>query len=246
MSIMRTLAIIALALSLSSSALAQTATETVYLKNGGVFSGTIVEFRPGESLIIQNSIGDRIVCAMSDIEKVTREVAKSDERANVVGYPRKGYRGFVDMNVLAGRFNVDGQSLTWAGYGLLTSHGCQINQRYFLGGGMGLMLIGGDDYLYQMTSYAEDVSEADFLLFFADFRADFLPKKTTPFADVRIGTMVGDVYGANVSLSAGVRVGRFNASVGYMGVFGNLDYIDEGCDYHAFALRLGVDIGRRM
>lgn len=238
-----TITLILAALSLHLSTLAQQTTETVYLKNGGVFNGRIVEFRPGESLTIQNQLGDRIVCAMDDVERVTRDAVVEPPE---IGCPRAGYRGFVDMGLVAGRLTVKGQSLGWTGFNLLTTHGYQFNPRYFLGGGLGFMLCGGESYEYQKSSYAYEVDGAALLLFYADFRVDFKPEMATPFADVRLGTMVGDIYGGNVNLSVGMRVSRFNASVGYMGLFGNLYDDAGGCALNTFTLKVGVDFGRHM
>lgn len=52
---------------------AQSMKDVVYLKNGGVVKGTIIEQTPGQSLKIQTSDGSVFVYNMSDIEKIGKE-----------------------------------------------------------------------------------------------------------------------------------------------------------------------------
>lgn len=49
--------------------------DVVYLKNGSIIRGIIVEQRPGESILIQTRDGNVFRYAMSDIDRMTREPA---------------------------------------------------------------------------------------------------------------------------------------------------------------------------
>lgn len=53
--------------------------EVVYLKNGGMVRGTIVEQVPKESLKIQTADGSIFVYKMSEVEKITKEQIKTNE-----------------------------------------------------------------------------------------------------------------------------------------------------------------------
>lgn len=57
--------------------IALSAKETVYLKNGSIISGTILEETPGESLKIRTGDGNVFVYPMDDIERIVR-VAQSE------------------------------------------------------------------------------------------------------------------------------------------------------------------------
>lgn len=52
---------------------AQQLIDVVYLKNGSVIRGTIVENIPGESILIETFDGNRFRYALSDVAKMTRE-----------------------------------------------------------------------------------------------------------------------------------------------------------------------------
>jgi len=53
--------------------------EIVYLKNGGMIRGTIIEQVPKESLKIQTADGSIYVYKMSEVEKITKEQIKAKE-----------------------------------------------------------------------------------------------------------------------------------------------------------------------
>ena len=61
------------ALALSVGTFAQNMQETVYLKNGSIIRGIIIEQVPAQSLKIRTKDGNIFVFAMSDVEKITKE-----------------------------------------------------------------------------------------------------------------------------------------------------------------------------
>lgn len=75
--------------------MAQSTRDVVYLKNGGVVKGTIIEQVPNQSLKIETSDGSVFVYQMSDIEKIGKEQMTSpipnnsknnNNGSSVVGY----------------------------------------------------------------------------------------------------------------------------------------------------------------
>lgn len=102
----------------------------------------------------------------------------------------KGYRGFIDVGyhfdilkeVLASNMNR---------FEISTSHGYQVNNYFYVGGGA-------------MLNYYTDADEFAVPVF-ANFRANFINKRVTPFADVKFGYTAGDVEGVFSSLAIGVR-----------------------------------------
>ncbi|MCQ7926241.1 hypothetical protein NP234_23915, partial [Salmonella enterica] len=59
--------------------------------------------------------------------------------AQATGAPARGYRGFVDVNILPGSLKESDSNLTYDynRVGILTTHGFQLNQRIFVGLGLG-------------------------------------------------------------------------------------------------------------
>lgn len=102
----------------------------------------------------------------------------------------KGYKGFVDAGyhfdilkeVLASNMNR---------FEVSTSHGYQVNNYFYVGGGA-------------MLNYYTDADKLAVPLF-ANFKANFINKRVTPFADVKCGYTAGDVEGVFSSLAIGVR-----------------------------------------
>ena len=67
------LLLLTLLLSISTYVAAQNYTEVVYLKNGSIIKGVIIEQVPNVSLKIKTSDGSLIICQMSDVTKITKE-----------------------------------------------------------------------------------------------------------------------------------------------------------------------------
>lgn len=154
--------------------------EAVYLKNGSVIKGTIIEQIPNESLKIETSDGSIFVYKMEEVAKITKETSQNKGQANQSRsnsvftngngrtYDIQGYRGFVDFGytVGVGDFATGRVELT-------TSHGYQINPYIFIGGGTG----------FQFYHEAESVV----LPLFADFRANFTNGHIVPFVGIKLG-----------------------------------------------------------
>jgi predicted transcriptional regulator len=72
--------------------------ETIYLKNGSIIKGMIVEIVPNSSYTIKTSDGSTIVCNSADILKITRElVEKTPQASGNSNYKlmQKGANGFL-------------------------------------------------------------------------------------------------------------------------------------------------------
>ena len=191
---------------------AQDYTEVVYLKNGSIIKGTVIEQVPGVSIKIQTGDGSVFAYNMSEVEKITKEQAQTYEN-NYGGYSHSssyssksksskskhagngiqpGARWFVD---LIGAFGDD----TDAGVSFVG--GYQINKLIFVGLG-----VAGTYY------FDSEIFEVPI---FADVRCDILDSYITPFVDFRIGYTVYDYQGLYLTPSVGCRFGNFNVSLGY-------------------------------
>ena len=186
------LLLLTLLLSISTYVAAQNYTEVVYLKNGSVIKGVIIEQVPNVSLKIKTSDGSLIICQMNDVEKITKEerytrdYRKDANNRKAARNTLKGYKGFIDFGYIADLSDYDANKVE-----ISTSHGYQFNNYFYLGGGVA----------------ADFYTDADLIAvpIFVDFRANFINKKVTPFADIKTGYSVGDVEGLYVSTGIGVR-----------------------------------------
>ena len=203
------------------SAFSQINRETVYLKNGNVVKGTVVGFVPNQSVTMTAENGDTSVYNLTDIEKITRDqisVAEKDASESVYTIHEKGYKFILSMDFMAGEMS----GLKWT-----TIHGVQLNNRSFLGLGVGLII--ADDYDFHLS-----------IPVFADFRFDFLENRITPFAEARAGYDVAldghsGFYG---DFSFGCRFRRFSVSTGVETLRGeNYEYesrLHENGYYYGF------------
>ena len=186
------LLLLTLLLSISTYVAAQNYTEVVYLKNGSVIKGVIIEQVPNVSLKIKTSDGSLIICQMNDVEKITKEERYTRDYRKDVNNRKaarntlKGYKGFVDVGYIAdlSDYNADKVEVS-------TSHGYQFNNYFYVGGGVAV------DFYTDADLIAAPI--------FVDFRANFINKKITPFADIKTGYSVGDVEGVYVATGIGVR-----------------------------------------
>lgn len=255
-------------MAISTYAMSQDLQEVVYLKNGSVLHGTIVENYPGDKLTIETTQGDRVTCQMADVQKYTKEKTDNDATAKV-GYPARGYRGFIEGAAMFGHLSIgNGSSLNCTGPAFFTTHGYQFNSHIFAGAGIGFARYGGEQIILRYDpilyvevpnydsadeecgtpSYAtEDVNNLNLFPAYLAFRYDMLENRISPYADARLGIVAGDYRGMFLSVSAGVRIRHFNVGIGYMGTNG--DYAGHDVDYsgssNAFIVQCGFDLGRR-
>lgn len=180
---------------------AQNLTEVLYLKNGSVIRGTIIEQVPNESIKIQTSDGSVFAYSMADVLKISKEQTINNySNNNLISYkstnkgfksnfmPQRGYKGFVEFG---GGFGVG----DWAGgfLGLTTSHGYQFNPHIFVGAGAGFNYDFGNELI--------------FIPVFADFKYNMLKSNITPMIGTKIGYSVYDGQGVFFNPGIGCRFG---------------------------------------
>lgn len=171
---------------------AQTLREVVYLKDGSIVKGIIIEQIPNTSLKIQTADGSIFAYQMKDVEKITKENYDEPQRLNRqriafdMGGRQAGYRGFVDLgySIGTGTFGEDRIEVA-------TSHGYQFNPYVFAGAGVGF------NYFFD--------SEVIGIPIYAHVRSEFLNNSITPFADFKIGYSVVDAEGFYMTPSVGCR-----------------------------------------
>ena len=184
-----------------ATSVAQNVQEVVYLKNGSVVRGVVIEQVPGVSLKVQTSDGSIFAYQMSEVDKITKEAAKSkigkSYGFNGPSGNETGYKGFIDFGytIGAGDWGEDRIELS-------TSHGYQFSPYLFVGAGVA-------------ANYYFD-SEAFALPLFAHVRANILDNNISPYVDFKIGYALVDAEGLYMSPSVGCKINSFNVGIGYV------------------------------
>ena len=201
---MKKLFLLVVMLIASMSVFSRTSPETVYLKNGSIINGEIIEYQPDKQVKILTSDNSVFICNVDDIEKVTREPI---DVVSTKGYlaPQKGYRFFLAADQMVGDMT---------GFKFTTTHGAQFNNKIFLGGGVGFC-VADDDVEFYLS-----------IPVYANFRFDILNKKTTPFIEARAGVAfaIEGTTGFYGNISVGGRFKRFSLSTGVETLQGTENY----------------------
>jgi hypothetical protein len=186
------LVIVFLSLALfSNHVIAQSNYEDVlYLKNGSIIHGMIIEQIPNESIKIKS--GENIfVYRMDEVLKMTKEEVKTSENKKPVSIKsdrkKKGYiislewlisKGYIHSENYYNTYIHDYTDETYfdginnsPSIGFQTVNAYQFNPRYAMGIGTGI-------HLY---------SSLFLVPVFLDLHTNFLDKKVTPYADVELG-----------------------------------------------------------
>ena len=114
----------------------------VKLKNGSIIRGELIEYVPNEKISIKAQDGSIFVYNDDDVISITQEERDPLNTKHNANYQNKylaprGYRGFIEINP----FNATNQGYV---FNIKTTHGYQINHKFFVGGGMGMTV----DYTY--------------------------------------------------------------------------------------------------
>jgi hypothetical protein len=143
--------------------------DVVYLKNGGIIRGLIIEQIPNKSIKIQTSDNNVFVYQINEVEKLARE-EKAAIGASVASdiSPSAGYKGAMEFGyqLKVGEYGLDRIKLNIV-------NGYQFNPYLTLGFGTGVR-------------YYPDVEAALIPVFF-DLRTCFVNKKISPYISVGAG-----------------------------------------------------------
>lgn len=150
--------------------------DVVYLKNGSIIRGVIIEQTPNKSIKIKTVDNNVFVYQMGEIEKMAKEVdqrGKLQQRRNLQQGEafnlETGYKGIVELGyqIGVGDFGMDRIKLN-------IINGYQVNQNFSIGIGTGLR-------------YYTD-AESLLVPIFADFRGNLiLDSKISPYLSLGLG-----------------------------------------------------------
>lgn len=188
--------------------------DVVYLKNGSVIRGLIIEQIPSVSLKIQTRDGNIFVYKIDEIEKMTKEQPPVQIRSKTHNSEQKfnkskGYFGLVEIGLAPGINNFDGVYDKFR-IGATIINGYRIIPQFAVGVGIGFQ---------GYTEYEEMT-----IPIFLHLRSDFLNKPISPYLAFNVGynlSVLGGVYGGLMfepSLGVGFNIGsryRINAGLGF-------------------------------
>lgn len=195
------------------SGVAQQYRDVVYLKNGSVIRGTITEQIPNSSLKIETADGSVLHCELDNVEKISKEPAKSyfNKRNNGSA---SGYRSYINAGYTVSTNNMVSEDHI----DLATVHGYHLSPFLFAGVGVGV------------TYFYKPDSKVWFIPVFAEVRG-ILPTSgiVKPYIGLRIGASIGipkwdDEFcdyirfgsGLYLTPSLGMEISRFDISASYV------------------------------
>lgn len=150
--------------------------EVVYLKNGSMIRGTVIEQIPNQSLRIQTADGSIFVYSMSEVVKITKEKPVKSKQISPFNQEKIGYRGFVDFGYTQGLGDSGVNRIE-----LSTSHGRQFNPYFFTGVGIGL------HYYLRERNMWQDEDKVPYFPLFIDLRGNLMNGPIIPFIGLKGG-----------------------------------------------------------
>lgn len=217
---------------------AQYYTETIYLKNGGVIKGTIIEQIPDESVKIVTFSDDIMIFRFDEISKITRQKVKSYINRNS---RTNGYRGLIDIGYSFGISDIKKTDRVE----ISLSQGYAFNSNFYIGAGVAVNYYTQGDGMNSAWAYPIFINPRVYL-------TDGM-QIVSPFLDLKIGYTTGSSVkgfylnpsiGTNFSLNNGNIV---NISVGYtwqstdVMYWGSWSSSIEKKNLGALSLKVGVE-----
>lgn len=191
--------------------------DVVYLKNGTIIRGVIIELIPNKSIKIETADRSVFVYQMDEIEKV---IKRSIQEGKIGGSLSNSslpsdymvYKGIVELGYQIGVGEIGLNRLK-----LNIINGVQINPFFSLGFGTGLR--------YYLDSQFKSNPKTLLIPVFADFRAQAMNNKVSPFLAIAVGysfNASNDFEGVGLLLNPSIGVSfkvsdksAMNISIGY-------------------------------
>ena len=183
----------------ASLASAQTLEDVIYLKNGSIYRGTIIEQVPGESYKIQITGGTVFFVTVPEVQKITKEAVKEEEtRYNRFDNDEMTYQWPRYMRDTSGTptymkkrrfFNTVEFRPGLNNIGLRLVRGYKFNQFASLGLGIGLDGV----YMGSGVSFGKDIynnkniNNGLYIPLYLQLSGDLLKKRITPYYFIEAG-----------------------------------------------------------
>lgn len=156
---------------------AQNKTEdVVYLKNGSIIHGTVLEIIPNQSIKIQTADNNLFIFKMEEVDKITKSskeyyrennstppVYKHQKGSGYVNIPEVGYYfGFGDATLSAYGQNVGAHKNDYHAISIRDVNGYRVNSNCIIGLGVGFESYSGDTNYLPTTQYVPVFCEVKF------------------------------------------------------------------------------------
>lgn len=230
---MKKILFLILTLLMCGAAMAQNLQDVVYLKNGSVVRGTLIEQVP--DVKIRTADGSIWIFEVDKVERIASEPkVQSSSTLDLTGnqYSNSGLRAdngsskssrfsYTDLGrglrmLMGMTFQQRTSRYACGVFDVDISLGLQLNPKFYVGLGLADQIYFDYWYYGYYDDYPMPVAQ---LPVFVDFRYDAKPGKFSPMADLRFGYSVTgdelvDYSGMYINPSAGIRIRRFTLSLG--------------------------------
>jgi hypothetical protein len=140
--------------------------DVIYLKNGGIVRGEIIQNLPNQSLRIKTKDKKVFVIIHDDIEKMTRENIVEEQKTNASNkspYKKRGLINFTEVNYNIGTGEVKSEysniNNETRSFGFRSVTGYQFNEYMSLGLGIGIEGLGNETLLSTSIDLRATISE---------------------------------------------------------------------------------------
>ena len=184
------------------------------------------------------------VCSVAEAQ--SQETAAVGVGSSIGPWPMRGLRGFAGVSVGVGQPDFFKSSVT---YGAYASFGYQLNNVFYIGGGVQYQGVSAEERRTQ-----GETEDKDYNIFtvFANPRIEILKKKVTPFVDSKVGYSVTGLSGVYLLNQTGVRINRVNFAIGYESQWAKATRYHYGYSYdesieqiNTYVFTFAFDFGKR-
>lgn len=210
--------------------LAESYEDVIYLKNGSVIRGIIIEQVPNKTIKIKTKDRNIFVYKLEEVLKITKEEIEPISSSGL----KEGYKGVLTLGyqIGVGEKKYDRVKLVYSG-------GFQYNPYISFG------ITSGLNY------YLRDYSFKVLIPILIDFKTNFTDSDISPFISISVGTSLNpensfNIFGPLFEISVGAdlitsKSSTFNIGLGYRLQQSNLNYdnIIQSSDFPAIGLFIG-------
>jgi hypothetical protein len=167
-----------------ATASAQNLEDIVYLKDGSIIRGIILEQIPGESLKIGTRDGNIFVYSMDDVERITRERVSRNSRGEIRENKFNNPRGYLGILELGNGLGFGDWAATRVSITMI--NGYRVSPYFAVGVGIGF-----ESFAYRISP--TDIHNETTVPVFLHLRSDLINGRVSPFLAFNVG------YAINVS-----------------------------------------------
>lgn len=210
----RIASVISIAMIMSFCVNAEELKEMLFLKDGNIIRGTIIELIPEGRVKIQTADGSIFVYQMTDVDRISKELSPTVKEDKEYGYEQSlRYRGFFNPSLVIGlgKDNYFRSEIS-------TTHGIQIIPEVFVGVGVGVMF--WETYSYNYYDSLSEYAELTSIPVFACARGELhniIHRNFSPYFDIKVGYNFKNFEGVFFTPEVGMHFyfGHYKTGLGF-------------------------------